>query len=741
MGLTPHEYEHICKTLDREPNPLELGMFGVLWSEHCSYKHSKQLLRRFPTRGARVIQGPGENAGAVDIGHGLAAVMKIESHNHPSAVEPFQGAATGVGGILRDIFTMGARPIALMDALCFGSPGHPRTAHLLNGVVEGIAFYGNCVGVPTVGGSIAFHSTYNDNPLVNVLCLGLVRKADLLTSCAQGVGNPVLLVGSDTGRDGIAGASFASAELGSDGEEQRPAVQVGNPFMEKLLIEACLELVGDEGIVAMQDLGAAGLTGAATEMVSRSSLGIDIDVARVSRRERGMSPAEVMLSESQERMLIVAREGAEERIRALFRRWGLNSDIIGTITDTGLVRVREGDTLLAELPAAFLSGGAPEPPAPVVEPRSGPLRRVRGEPRFADGEWGGRPVEASEALLRLLGSPQLGSRRSVFEQYDHMVQTNTVVAPGEGAAVLRIKGTPLGLALGLGDGGNVCAVAPRTGGAMAVAEACRNVSCAGAQPIAVTDCLNFGDPERAAVWHALDEVVAGMSEACIALDVPVISGNVSLYNESRGAAIRPTPIVGALGILDNVACHARAVARAGDELWLLGPTKGSLGSSQYAAIILESVGGEPPGIDLELERRVQACVREIIAAGRVSCATDVADGGLAVALAEIALASGVGVMCDFGAWSDPASNGLADIDELLFGEAPSRIIVSAARGAADAIRSRAASHGVPVTLLGRTGGEVIQIGALRVPLSDARARWEQALAHIGETAGGMDATS
>lgn len=714
-GLTAEEYARICQALEREPNHLELGMFGVLWSEHCSYKHSRSLLRRFPTEGAHVLQGPGENAGAVDIGDGLAAVMKIESHNHPSAVEPFQGAATGVGGILRDIFAMGARPIALMDALSFGAPDAPRTPYLLGGVVGGIAFYGNCVGVPTVGGSVFFDSHYDGNPLVNVLCLGVANADRIVRAKARGAGDPVLLVGSSTGRDGIAGASFASTELSEETEEQRPAVQVGNPFLEKLVLEACLEVLGGSGVVAVQDLGAAGLTGAATEVAAHGGCGIEIDVAQVSRREEGMTPYEVMLSESQERMLYVVEASSEARIRAVFERWGLRADTVGRATDDGLVRVRDGEAVVAEVPAGFLSDGAPRYQGP------GFARPGRGEA----GEVVPFPVPENlgAVLLDLIARPNIASRRPIFEQYDHMVQTNTVVPPGEGAAVLRVKGTERGLVLGLGCAPRVSALDPWTGGAMSVAEACRNVACAGARPVALTDCLNFGDPERPEVWETLVGAVEGMRDACLALGVPIISGNVSLYNETDGAAILPTPMVGALGVLDDVARHARATVGEGDSLWLVGPVRASLAASEYALTLQGWVGSEAaPEIDLALEGRVQSCVRELIQAGVVCGATDVSEGGVAGALAELACASNVGIR----AGADWLAEGR--VDAALFGEAPCRIILAAAAEMAAQVAAAADRWNVPLVQLGIAVGQEIAIGhLLSVSLDDARGRWSGAL--------------
>ncbi|MPZ15205.1 MAG: phosphoribosylformylglycinamidine synthase subunit PurL [Chloroflexi bacterium] len=727
VGLTKAEYQRICDTIEREPNAIELGMFGVLWSEHCSYKHSKRLLRRLPSAGARVLQGPGENAGAVDIGDGLAAVMKIESHNHPSAVEPFQGAATGVGGILRDIFAMGARPIALADALCFGDVQHPRTRYLLDGVVGGIAFYGNCVGVPTVAGSVAFNPGYTSNPLVNVLCLGLVPKDRIVRSLASGAGNAVVLVGSATGRDGIAGASFASAELSTEREEERPAVQVGNPFLEKLLIEACLELVGDPDLVAVQDLGAAGLTGAVTEIAAHGDCGIEVDVEQVSRRERGMTSREVMLSESQERMLVIVRRGAESRILRVFKRWGLHSDVIGRMTDDGIVRILQSGTVVAELPAVFLSRGAPEfvPLQPEATPTPDPMlpreEPVRPLPV---------PQDLGATLLDLLAAPNICSRRPVFEQYDHMVQTNTVAAPGEGATVLRVKGTGRGLVLGLGGNARVCAADPWTGGALAVAEACRNVACAGAEPVALTDCLNFGDPERPDVWKSLEDVVEGMREAALALGVPIISGNVSLYNETMGVAIPPTPIVGALGLLEDVDRHARAGFRHGQTAWLLGPLGGTIACSEYGAL-RDWEDGAPPPLDLALERRVQACVRDLVAAGVVQSATDVSEGGLAGALAEMALTTGVGVACTDFCASAVASG--ERVDAVLFGEGPARVVVGSASDRADAVAAAARAWSVPCTRLGATGGDRIEIARiLSVSLGDVNERWATSFDHLGD---------
>ncbi|MHB0871779.1 MAG: phosphoribosylformylglycinamidine synthase subunit PurL, partial [Chloroflexota bacterium] len=546
VALTPEEYDLIVAKLGREPNMVELGMFGAMWSEHCGYKNSRPVLRLFPTEGPRVLQGPGENAGAVDIGDGLAVVFKIESHNHPSAVEPYQGAATGVGGIVRDIFTMGARPIALLDSLRFGPPTERRNQYLVSGVVGGIAGYGNCLGVPTVAGEIYFEDSYSGNPLVNAMCVGLVRADQIVRATASGAGNPVILVGADTGRDGIHGATFASVELNERSEERRPAVQVGNPFLEKLLIEACLELLKTDYVVGMQDLGAAGLTSSAVEMAGRGGCGIDIDLLNVSRREKGMTPYELMLSESQERMLVVARKGCEGKVQQLFARWGLHSDLIGLVTDDGLVRVREGDQVVAEIPARLLTDETP------VYHREGVRPAWIEEAHRFDPASLPLKVDYSQTLLDLLASPNLCSRRPIYQQYDHMVQTNTMVLPGEAdAAVLRVKGTRKGIAVTTDGNGRYCQLEPRWGGMIAVAEAARNLVCTGAEPLAVTDCLNYGNPEKPEVFYTFRESVAGMAEACTALGTPVISGNVSLYNENNGSAIFPTPVVGMVGLLEQ----------------------------------------------------------------------------------------------------------------------------------------------------------------------------------------------
>ncbi len=717
VSLSLPEYEQLRAALGREPNYLELGIVGAMWSEHCSYKSSRPALRRLPTRGPRVLQGPGENAGAVDFGDGLAVVMKVESHNHPSAVEPFEGAATGVGGIMRDIFTMGARPVANLNSLHFGPLDAPRNRYLLGGVVAGIAHYGNCMGVPTVGGEVHFGRGYSANPLVNAMCVGIVPHARLTRARARGAGNPVLLVGAATGRDGIHGATFASAELDERSEERRPAVQVGNPFLEKLLLEACLELLDTGIVVAMQDLGAAGLTSSSAELAGRGGCGIELDVARVSRREAGMTPYEVMLSESQERMLVVVDQGAEPQAEALFGRWGLHTDRVGVITDDGLLRVREGATVVGELPVRLLTEDAPvyeRPRAPLPPPPALDLDRVPV------------PADLGATLLALLGSPELGSRAPIFTQYDHTVQASTVIPPGRaGAAVLRVHGTPRGLALALDSCARYAALDARAGAALAVAEAARNLSCCGAEPLAVTDCLNLANPERPEVAETLWQTVEGLRDACLALDIPVISGNVSLYNEAVESAIPPTAVVGLAGVLADVTRAVDAAFKAeGDAVLLLGTTTASLGGSVYLALAHGQEAGPLAALDLAYEARLQACVRDLIGHGLVRSAQDCADGGLAVAVAESSLLGGLG----FVAAPDWQTALGGRPDAALFGEGPSRIVLSCRPEDVSAIRERAAEAGVGVTPLGRVAGDrLVWPGALDVDLAEAQARWSTAL--------------
>ena len=716
VALTPDEYLEIVERLARKPNRVELGMLGVLWSEHCSYKTSKPLLRQLPTEGPRVLQGPGENAGAVDIGEGWAVVFKVESHNHPSAIEPYQGAATGVGGILRDVIAMGARPIALLDSLRFGPL--PDSRHHFEGVVAGIGGYGNCVGVPTVGGEVYFDECYAGNPLVNAMCVGLVRTEQLKRARAEGSGNLMLLVGAQTGRDGIHGASFASLELDRAAEERRPAVQVGNPFLEKCLLEACMELLARPGVVAIQDLGAAGLTSAVAEVAARSGAGARVDVATVPRREQSMTPYEVMLSESQERMLIVVEPGRESDLARVFTKWDLEASVIGEVTDDGHLVVVDGLQKVARLPVTLLTDGAP-------------VRMLEGRPppERPSGACVDRlivpPADMGSVLVRLMGSPNLGSRRQIFRRYDHMVGDATVGPPGGDAAVLRVPGCRLGLAVTIDGNGRYCRLDPYAGGQIAVAEAARNLAATGARPLAVTDCLNFGNPERPEVYWQLREAVAGISAACRALSVPVVSGNVSLYNESEGSGpIDPTPVIGMVGLLLDYGDRLGPAWKGdGDFVLLVGETENDLGGSEYLSVVHGELGVQPPSIDLARERAVQGFI--LAAAGtRLLCsAHDVAEGGMLVALAECCLLGGRGVHCG-GLRPDEDVR----LDAGFFGESQGRFLVSARPRVMPELQALARRHHVELALLGLTGGEAVEFdGQFRVDLAELREAWESAL--------------
>jgi phosphoribosylformylglycinamidine synthase len=686
LGLTDYEYDEIVKTLGREPNHLELGMYSVMWSEHCSYKNSKRVLKRFPTDGPQVLQGPGENAGIVDIGDNLAVVMKVESHNHPSAVEPYQGAATGVGGIIRDIFTMGARPVALLDSLRFGNLDDPRVKYLFGGVVSGIADYGNCMGIPTVGGEVYFDESYKDNPLVNAMCVGLIRHDRIVRGRAAGIGNSVMLVGSATGRDGMHGASFASEELSEDSVAKRPSVQVGDPFMEKLLLEACLELLKNEWVVGIQDLGAAGLTSSSCETAARAGSGIELDVALVPRREEGMTPFEVMISESQERMLVIVEKGHEEEVRKIFEKWDLNAVKIGTVTDDGMLRVLENGHVVAEVPARSLAEGAPI------------VKRESRRPAYMDKidfdiSKIALPGDLNEVLLRLLSSPNIASKEWVYRQYDHTVRTDTVVPPGSDAAVLRIKGTKKGIALTTDCNGLYCYLDPFEGGKQAVAEAARNLVVSGARPLAITDCLNFGNPEKPEVYYQFEKCVDGMAEAARVLGTPVISGNVSFYNETKDSAIFPTPVVGMVGLLEDVEkCCTMAFKNEGDIVVLLGENTDELGGSEYLKEVFGIKGGRPPRVDLRKEKKVQECCLKAIELGIVHSAHDISEGGLAVALAESCIAGNLGFSGDID--DDVRS------DALLFGEGQSRIILSLPEENLSILQKLAAEIGVKTRVLG-----------------------------------------
>lgn len=721
VSLTRSEYERICNQLGRAPNRVELGMFGAMWSEHCGYKNSRPLLKLLPTEGKHVLIGAGEeNAGAVDIGHGLAVVFKVESHNHPSAVEPFQGAATGVGGIVRDIFTMGARPIALLNSLRFGNLDDARNRYLFNGVVSGISHYGNCVGIPDVGGEVNFASCYAGNPLVNAMCVGLIPQEKLIRARARGTGNTLMLVGAATGRDGIHGASFASLD---DPElSHRGVVQVGDPFMEKLLIEACLELGETDYLVGLQDLGAAGLTSSSVEAAHKGESGVDIDVSRVPCREEGMSPYEIMLSESQERMLAIVRQGAEEHVAAIFSRWGLHSTVIGRVTSDGVVRVRNGAEVAAEIPAHLLAD------APTYV-RNGTAPDYLQETQAFRQDSLPEPQDYNEVLLTLLASPNIASKECVFRQYDYSVQVNTVQGPGGDAAVLRVKGTPAGLAVTIDGNGQYCYLDPFAGGAIAVAEAARNLACVGAEPLALTNCLNFGNPEKTDVYYQLEGVIRGMAAACEALRVPVVSGNVSLYNETRGQPIYPTPMVGMLGKLESLQPSTTlAFQREGDIIALLGPQSDHCGGSEYVAQIHGVVTGRAPSIDLDMEVRVQSVCRQIIRAGLISSAHDCSQGGLAVALAESAIAGGVGFQVDIP--------GEGRADSLLFGEGQSRIVVSLPEENLAAVRALAEGQGVPCTIIGGVQGDAVVLGdKVSVPLASAQRAWQNGVAEALAEAG------
>ena len=723
VALTGSEYETLAKRLGREPNLLELGIVGALWSEHCSYKTSRSLLRTLPTTGEGVLQGPGENAGAVDIGGGLACVFKIESHNHPSAIEPYQGAATGVGGILRDIFTMGARPLALLDSLRFGLIGEPHQRHLLDGVVAGVGGYGNCIGVPTVGGELYFDEPYAGNCLVNVMCAGVVEHGKLMRAAASGPGNAVLLVGADTGRDGIHGASFASVRLDASSEERRPAVQVGNPFLEKCLMEACLELAGDPRVIAMQDLGAAGLCGSASELANRGGVGVEIDVARVSRREQGMTPYEVMLSESQERMLLVVAPEDVAAIQQTFDRWDLHSDVVGTVISSPLLVVRDGAAIVAKLPLDVAVDGAPErrpdPRRPALE-ASLAVDPAAAFPRIA----------AADLLLQLLQSPNIGSRTPVFRRYDHQVGDGTVVGPGGDAAVVRVPGTTIGLALTTDGSSRYAALDPARGAAIAVCEAARNVVATGARPVAVTNCLNFGDPEKPEVYWQLAEAVRGLGETCAALGLPIVSGNVSLYNEADGSAIDPTVVVGVVGRIDAIDIRCTTAFRDEDDLIaMVGPMRAELGGSELQRIVAGVNAGARPQLDIELERRVQRCIREAIERGLLRSAHDLAEGGLLVALSESCLAGDVGAHVGIEQIEGRPLIG-GEAAGILFGESQSRFLVSFAREALVQLHELSAQWDVPFHGLGAVGGaSIVVTGVLDVPLREARAAYEGALIH------------
>jgi len=686
-GLNEAEYEKIRSLLGREPNLVELGVFSVMWSEHCSYKSTRAHLKKLPTKAPWVLQGPGENAGVVDIGDGDAVVFKMESHNHPSFIEPYQGAATGVGGIMRDVFTMGARPVAMLNSLRFGEPSHPKTRHLVSGVVSGIGGYGNCMGVPTVGGEVNFHRSYNGNILVNAMCVGLARRDNIFLSAAKGAGNPVVYVGSKTGRDGIHGATMASAEFNEDSEEKRPTVQVGDPFTEKLLLEACLELMATDAIIAIQDMGAAGLTSSSSEMADKGGAGIVIDLDKVPQREINMTAYDMMLSESQERMLAVLKPGREAEAERIFRKWELDFAVIGVTTDTHRLIVKHKGEVVADMPVNALSDAAPVYERPFVK-----RAPATGTPSFDAS----RPV--MESLLKILAAPDMCSKRWVWEQYDQSVMADTVQMPGGDAAVVRVHGSNKGLAMSTDVTPRYCRADPYEGAKQAVAECWRNLTAVGARPLAVTDCLNYGNPEKPEIMGEIVAGIEGLGEACRALDFPIVSGNCSLYNETQGEGILPTPTIGGVGLLKDVNRMATiAFKREGDAIVLIGEPKGHLGQSVYLRVVEGKEEGAAPPVDLAVEKKNGDFVRGLIEKGRIDTVHDVSDGGLLVAVAEMALSAniGAGVRLKYS---------LDTFISLLFGEDQGRYVLAVPTDEADRIVADAAKAGVYAQQLGYTGG-------------------------------------
>jgi phosphoribosylformylglycinamidine synthase II len=718
-GISAEEYEKITKALGREPSYTELGVFSVMWSEHCSYKSSRAYLKNLPTEGPYVLQGPGENAGVVDIGGGLAVAFKIESHNHPSFIEPYQGAATGVGGILRDIFTMGARPIASLNSLRFGGIDHPRTRYLLAGVVAGIGGYGNCIGVPTVGGECYFDECYNANILVNAFTLGIVKKKQIFTGIAKGAGNPVIYVGSKTGRDGIHGATMASESFSEEKEQRRPTVQVGDPFTEKLLLEACLELMEKDFIVGIQDMGAAGLTSSSAEMAGRGGCGIELDLSAVPLRESGMTPYEILLSESQERMLLVARQGSEDEIRKIFEKWDLDAAVIGRVTEDQQFRALWHGEEVARIPIRALTKDAPVYQRPAARPAQQDQLQQLDLGKVKE------PKDLGATLKQLLAAPNLASKEWIYRQYDQFVRTNTVLGPGADAAVIRIKGTTKGLALTVDGNSRYCYLDPYVGGVIAVIEAGRNLACVGARPIGLTDCLNFGSPENPEVMWQFAQVIQGMRDACAALNVPVVSGNVSFYNETDGTPIYPTPTIGMVGLIAKV---ERSVTpwfkAAGDVIVLLGRTREELGGTEYLKTVHGLTRGTPPWIDLKVEQAVQACCLEAIDQQLLSSAHDVSDGGLAVALTECCIGHPERVL---GARIE--SHEMIRGDALLFSESQSRIVVSLKEENVDRLKEIAARFNAPMQVIGAVGGNRLTIQPfIQLPVDELKAIWANALA-------------
>ena len=735
-GLSPDEYERVRTIMGRDPTFTELGVFSAMWSEHCGYKNSKRLLRLLPTKAPWVIQGPGENAGVIDVGDGYALAFKIESHNHPSAVEPYQGAATGVGGILRDIFTMGARPVAVLDSLRFGDLDSGRVRYLFGGVVRGVGDYGNCVGIPNVGGEVQFDRGYEGNPIVNAMCLGLMKHEDLITASASGTGSPLMAVGARTGRDGIHGATFASEELSEDSDESsRPQVQVGDPFTEKLLLEASLELIASGAISGIQDMGAAGITSSASEMAGRGGSGVEMEMTAVPVREDGMTPYEILLSESQERMLVVAEPGREDEVRAILEKWELEAEVIGTVTDDGMFRVLEGGRVVADIPALPLTEGCP------TYEREG----IEGEDVIAL-----REMDLSEHLipegdltksfLLLLGSPNVASKRWIYHQYDTTVRTSTAVRPGSDSGVIRIRGTERAVAATTDCNGRFVYLEPRTGAMAAVAEAARNLVCVGAMPTAITNNLNFGNPLKAHIYYQLREAVLGMRDACEAFETPVTGGNVSLFNETDGRAIYPTPVIGMVGVIDDVSKIVRHPFRKiGDDIVLLGENTGEIGGSEYLYVTADLVAGHPPRVDLEGERALQQAVLMMIHERLLNSAHDCSEGGLAATLTECALGDG----------EDPLGVDVELDDELrpvvaLFGESQGRIVVSCDPARTDEVIRMADRHGVPARRIGSVTGAgegiVVRVrdGSIEASLDAAAEAYFGAIPRIMDAAAGAE---
>ncbi|MBI1328742.1 MAG: phosphoribosylformylglycinamidine synthase subunit PurL [Alphaproteobacteria bacterium] len=691
-GLSEEEYGRIKQLLNREPNLVELGIFSVMWSEHCSYKSTRAHLRKLPTKAPWVLQGPGENAGVIDIGDGDAAIFKMESHNHPSFIEPYQGAATGVGGIMRDVFTMGARPIAMMNALRFGEPSHHKTRHLVSGVVSGIGGYGNCMGIPTVGGEVNFHKSYNGNILVNAMCVGLAKANNIFLSAAKGAGNPVVYVGSKTGRDGIHGATMASAEFDDASEEKRPTVQVGDPFTEKLLLEACLELMATDAIIAIQDMGAAGLTSSSAEMGDKGGSGIELDLDKVPQREANMTAYEMMLSESQERMLAVLKPGREAEAEAIFKKWELDFAVIGITTDTKRLVVKHKGAVVADMPITALSDEAPIYERP-FEHRA----PVAGTPKFDPSK------KVTDSLVKLLGTPDMASRRWIWEQYDYTVMADTVQCPGGDAAVVRVHDTNKGLAITTDVSPRYCRANPFEGGKQAVAEAWRNITAVGAKPLAVTDNLNFGNPQKPEIMGEIVGCIEGIAEACRALDFPVISGNCSLYNETNGEGILPTPAIGGVGLMADVHRMATvAFKREGDAILVIGETRGHLGQSIYLREIEGKEEGGAPPVNLAEEKKNGDFVRKLIADGRVDTVHDISDGGLIVAIAEMAMAGKIGA--EIG-----VAGTTPDAIPFFFGEDQARYVIAAPAELAIRIDDEAKDAGIFVAMIGKSGGDSLII--------------------------------